>query len=272
MLPFCVCVLLFSFQSMQITHKFACSICGRVYASQRSIKAHIKYHENLSFLQDKDGQNVEPFNVVEAEEGMWKKTYVVKFHKAVLCFCALDYEQDTDLYPDETAGETATRSTRVNTPRGINSTKGRSAAVLTDRSQRNPSPTECSLPRSVWGSQPLPRDNYGLSSNINEATTTSQEGNFSDPSTNAEQTTTMSESTNLERKESFDPNNFWDESYPSYHSSNNEDFFKHTYLHQPNEQIDPSYPLYIPQDGESNTGFGIFSELTQIRTDTAIVQ
>ncbi|PAV20146.1 hypothetical protein PNOK_0508000 [Pyrrhoderma noxium] len=186
--------------------------------------------------------------------------------------CSIYYEQDTDLYPDETAGETATRSTRVNTPRGINSTKGRSAAVLTDRSQRNPSPTECSLPRSVWGSQPLPRDNYGLSSNINEAITTSQEGNFSNPSTNAEQTTTMSESTNLERKESFDPNNFWDESYPSYHSSNNEDFFKRTYLHQPNEQIDPSYPLYIPQDGESNTGFGIFSELPQIRTDTAIVQ
>ena len=74
---------------MQITHKFACSICGRVYASQRSIKAHIEDHEDLSLPPDKDDMS---FLVVEAEEGMWKKTYVVKFNKAVLCICALDFD------------------------------------------------------------------------------------------------------------------------------------------------------------------------------------
>ena len=70
----------------------------------------------------------------------------------------------------------------------------------------------------------------------------------------------MSKSTNLEGKESFDPINYYDGSYPLYPSFNNE------------EQIDSSYPLYIPQDGEFNSVFGIFSELPQIRTDATIVQ
>ena len=230
---------------MQITHKFACSICGRVYASQRSIKAHIEDHEDLSLPPDKDDMS---FLVVETEVETRRKQHIVKFHENVLYFFALNHEQDNDLHPSQIAEETATGRSRSNTPRGATSTKGRSTAILAGPSQRSllPSPTEWRLPQSVWENQPPPGDNFGLSSNINEAITTSQGGNLSDPSTNAEQTI-MSKSTNLEGKESFDPISYYDGSYPLYPLFNNE------------EQIDSSYPLYIPHDGEFNSMFGIFS-------------
>ena len=234
MLPFCVCVLLFSFQSTQITHKFACSICGRVYASQRSIKAHIEDHEDLSLPPDKDDMS---FLVVETEVETRRKQHIVKFHENVLYFFALNHEQGNDLHPSQIAEETATGRSRGNTPRGTTSTKGRSAAILAGPSQSSllPSPTEWQLPQSVWEDQPPLGDNFGLLSNINEAITTSQGGYILDPSNDVEQTT-LSKPVHLERKESFDPINCYDGSYPSYPSFNNENFFKSIYPHQHNEE------------------------------------
>ncbi|PAV20147.1 hypothetical protein PNOK_0508100 [Pyrrhoderma noxium] len=168
---------------------------------------------------------------------------------------------DNDLYPSQIAEETATGRSRSNTPRGATSTKGRSAAILAGPSQRSPlpSPTEWRLPHSVWEDQPPLGDNFRLSSNINEAITTSQGGYLLDPSNDVEQTT-LSKPLHPERKESFNPINCYDGYDPSYQSSNNENFFKPIYPHQHNkEQIDSSYPLYIPQDGEFNSMFGIFS-------------
>ena len=80
---------------------------------------------------------------------------------------------------------------------------------------------------------------------INEASMASQEGLFSYPSTYEEQTT-LSDQTNLERKGSSDPINFYNTPYSSL---DNQNYFESLYLSQP--YAEPTNTSYLlSQDSE----------------------
>ena len=116
---------------------------------------------------------------------------------------------------------------------------------LDEQNRANLSPTKQSSPHDVRWSQIPPGGGFTPSFDINEASTASQEGLFSYPSIYAEQTT-LSDTTNLERKGTSGPINFYNTPYSSL---DNENYFESVYLSQPYvEQTNSSYLLSLPHD------------------------
>ncbi|PAV15849.1 hypothetical protein PNOK_0870700 [Pyrrhoderma noxium] len=114
---------------------------------------------------------------------------------------------------------------------------------LDEQNRENLSPTKQPPPHDVQESQIPPGG--GFTYEINEASTASQEGLFSYPSTYEEQTT-LSDLTNTERKGSSGPIDLYNTPYSSL---NNENYFEPAYLSHPYaEQTNSSYLL--SQDSE----------------------
>ena len=109
----------------------------------------------------------------------------------------------------------------------------------------SPEPTKQLPPYDVQESQIPPGGSFTPMYNINEASMASQEGLFSYPSIYAEQTT-LSDTTNLERKGTSGPINFYNTPYSSL---DNENYFESVYLSQPYvEPTNSSYLLSLPHD------------------------
>ena len=159
---------------------------------------------------------------VTTRKGGRTRRHGIRFFKDTLLFCRI---QD-----------------RTSSLEAIPSDEG---SDLDEQNRVGPERTKQLPPHDVWESQIPPGGGFTPTYNINEASTVSQEGLFSYPSIYEEQTT-LSDQTNIERKGSSDPINFYNTPYSSL---DNQNYFESVYLSQPYvEQTNSSYLLSLPHD------------------------
>ena len=140
--------------------------------------------------------------------------------------------------------------------------------VLDERSQTDIPITEWSIQYPYQETQLHPGEYSGPPYDAVDPSIKLQEGYNQNPSITAEQTI-LSETQNLERKESFDSNN---SSYPqqSINTPLIEDYLQPSYLSQLYTEHIDSFDSSFVQNDEFN-GFEFFHELSFTRTDTRIV-
>ena len=116
---------------------------------------------------------------------------------------------------------------------------------LDEQNRANLSPTKQSPPHDVRWSQLPPGGGFTQPYEINEASMASQEGLFSYPSTYEEQTT-LSDTTNLERKGTSGPIDLYNTPYSLL---DNQNYFEPAYLSHP--YAEPTNSSYLlSQDSE----------------------
>ena len=110
---------------------------------------------------------------------------------------------------------------------------------LDEQNRVGPERTKQLPPHDVWERQIPPGGGFTPTYNINEASTVSQEGLFSYPSIYEEQTT-LSETTNLERKGSSGPIDLYNTPYSLL---DNQNYFEPAYLSHP--YAEPTNSSYL---------------------------
>ncbi|PAV15337.1 hypothetical protein PNOK_0909900 [Pyrrhoderma noxium] len=224
-------------RSSQITQLFVCSKCWHSENVQTSIEDHMSEH--ASNIVDSSQQCY--FLAVEftSRDGM-KTKYGIKFFNENLIFYAL---------PDEALSM------------GSHTSDECAGTVLDEQSQRASPTTEWSIQYSAQETQLPLGGNSGPSYNAINFSTKLQEGYYQNPSIFTEQTI-LSETVNLERKESLDSINL---SYPTII----EDNLQPTYLP---EHLDLFHPTYTSYVGEFDDGFTSFSGMHHTHLDASIIQ
>ena len=185
----------------------------------------MKNHVNCKHATVSLSRNRRYFMAVDVttRKGGRTKRHGIRFFKETLLFCRIqDRDSSLEAIPSD---------------EGLD---------LDDQNWVRPEQTkQPSPPHDVQESRLPPGGGFTPTFDINEANTASQEGLFSYPSIYAEQTT-LSETTNLERKGSSGPINFYNTPYSSL---DNQNYFGSVYLSQPYvEQTNSSYLL--SQDSE----------------------
>ena len=184
----------------------------------------MKNHVNCKHATVSLSRNRRYFMAVDVttRKGGRTKRHGIRFFKETLLFCRIqDRDSSLEAIPSEESLD------------------------LDEQNRENLSPTRQPPPHDVRESRLPPGGGFTSTCDINEASTASQEGLFSYPSTYAEQTT-LSNLTNLERKGSSGPINFYNTPYSSLDSEN---CFGSVYLSQPYvEQTNSPYLLSLPRD------------------------
>ena len=210
-----------SSSNSRVTHTFNCSFCGYSLKTERGMIRHVsRKHTIVS-----PSRNQTFYMVVEiTNKGGRTKRHEIKFlDERLLFYPVQDRDSSVEAIPSDEGSE----------------------MDLDEQNRANLSPTKQSPPHDVRWSQLPPGGGFTPTYNINEASTVSQEGLFSYPSIYAEQTT-LSETTNLERKGSSGPIDLYNTPYSSL---DNQNYFGSVYLSQPYvEQTNSSYLL--SQDSE----------------------
>ena len=214
--------ILFSISSnSRVTDAFECTFCGHSLRTRRGMKNHVNCkHATVSL-----SRNRRHFMVVDVtRKGGRTRRHGIRFFKEALVFCRI--QERTSLLE------------AIPSDKGSNMNFDEQAWVGPKRTKQPP-------PYGVQESRLPPGGGFTPSFDINEASTASQEGLFSYPSIYAEQTT-LSDTTNLERKGTSGPINFYNTPYSSL---DNQNYFESIYLSQPYvEPTNSSYLLSLPHD------------------------